>query len=298
MALAVTLTPPPSPASPKPSGTTVLFTAVATGGSGNYQYKFFVNDGSGWVIAKDYGATNDNTWTWNTYGLDAQSYSFQVWVREAGSTAAYEAYTAVATYVLTSPFITLFPDVDFELSVRYRESWKVLVSKSEGEVEQRTSKTTRPIRAWEVSASIEVDADTVKEFLSARRGSYEAFLFRTPRPRKWTKVYLGVGTGANKDFFLPFMTGYTGLKIYEAGVLKTITTHYAVDADGGPFGLPLLSFVSNVAAGAVVEASVTLGRLIPYVRNRNDYYEDTHQAQDHYAFQLALVETKEDVPLS
>ena len=192
----------------------------------------------------------------------------------------------------------LFPDIDFELSVRYRESWKVLLSKSEGEIEQRASKTTRPIRLWEVSASVEADADSVKEFLSARKGSYEAFLFRTPRPRKWTKIYLGVGTGALSNFFLPFMTGYTGLIVYVAGVEKTITTHYTVNQTGGPNSLPLLSFVSPPAAGAVIEASVTLGRLIPYVRNRENHYEDMHQAQDHYAFQVAFVETKEDVPLS
>lgn len=193
---------------------------------------------------------------------------------------------------------TLFPDVDFELSVKYRESWKVLISQSEGEVEQRVSKTTRPIRSWEVSASVDSDADSVKEFLSARRASFDAFLFRTPRPRKWTKIYLGVGTGALSNFFLPFMVGYTTLKVYITGVEKTITTHYTVNQTGGPNSLPLLSFVSPPAAGAVIEASVTLGRLIPYVRNRENFYEDMHQAQDHYAFQLAFVETKEDVPLS
>ena len=99
-ATGVTLTPPPSPASPQAPGASVLWTAVAGGGSGNYQYQFWLNDGTSWSIAKPYGATNDNTWTWNTTGLATGTYSVQVWARSAGSTAAYEAFTPVATYVL------------------------------------------------------------------------------------------------------------------------------------------------------------------------------------------------------
>ena len=83
----MTLSPPPSPASPQVPGTSVLWTAVAGGGSGNYQYQFWLNDGTSWSIAKPYGATNDNTWTWDTTGLATGTYSVQVWARSAGSTA-------------------------------------------------------------------------------------------------------------------------------------------------------------------------------------------------------------------
>ena len=99
-ATSVTLTPPPSPASPQAPGASVLWTAVASGGSGSYQYQFWLHNGTSWSIAKPYGATNDNTWNWDTIDLDTGTYSVQVWARSAGSTASYEAYTPVATYVL------------------------------------------------------------------------------------------------------------------------------------------------------------------------------------------------------
>ena len=70
----VTLTPPPSPASPQAPGASVLWTATASGGSGNYQYQFWLYNGTSWSIAKPYGATNDNTWTWNTTGLATGTY--------------------------------------------------------------------------------------------------------------------------------------------------------------------------------------------------------------------------------
>ena len=73
-ATSVTLTPPPSPASPQAPGASVLWTAVASGGSGNYQYQFWLHNGTSWSIAKPYGATNDNTWTWNTTGLATGTY--------------------------------------------------------------------------------------------------------------------------------------------------------------------------------------------------------------------------------
>jgi hypothetical protein len=67
---------------------------------GNYQYQFCLNNGTSWTLAKAYGATNDNTWTWNTTGLATGKYLVQVWARSAGSTALYEAFTLVETYVL------------------------------------------------------------------------------------------------------------------------------------------------------------------------------------------------------
>ena len=96
----VTFTPPPSPASPQAPGTSVTWSAVASGGSGNYQYQFWLYDGISWSIGKPYGATNDNTWAWTTSGLATGTYRVQVWARNAGSTADYEAFTSLETYIL------------------------------------------------------------------------------------------------------------------------------------------------------------------------------------------------------
>ena len=100
-AATVTFTPPPSPASPQAPGTRtpVLFTAVAGGGSGSYEYQFWLFNGTSWSIMKPYGAADDNTWTWTTSGVTAGTYFIQVWARGAGSANPYEA-RAEATYVL------------------------------------------------------------------------------------------------------------------------------------------------------------------------------------------------------
>ena len=102
-ATAVTLTPPPSPASPQSPGASVTWTASASGGSGNYEYQFWLHNGTSWSIAKPYGATNDNTWTWNTTGLATGTYLVEVWARSTGSTAAWEVYSTDTPYVLGVP---------------------------------------------------------------------------------------------------------------------------------------------------------------------------------------------------
>ncbi len=73
---------------PVPQDTPVTWTASALGGTGPYTYKFYVHDGVGWSIGRDWSTSR--TWTW----LPARpsTYSFQVWVRNAGSGANYDAY--------------------------------------------------------------------------------------------------------------------------------------------------------------------------------------------------------------
>ena len=48
--------------SPQPAGTSVTFTAAATGGIQQYQYKWWLYDGSTWVLLRDWG-TATYTWT-------------------------------------------------------------------------------------------------------------------------------------------------------------------------------------------------------------------------------------------
>jgi hypothetical protein len=83
----------PSPASPQLPGTSVTWTAAASGGSGTYEYKFDLWDGSSFSTVQSYGASA--TWTWNTTGLALGNYSVQVQARSAGSIASYEAVQIV-----------------------------------------------------------------------------------------------------------------------------------------------------------------------------------------------------------
>lgn len=71
------------------AGTTVTWTATATGGVAPLQYKFWAYDPSiGWSVIQDYGSANTTTWT----PLKPGTYDLQVWVRAAGSTATYDAW--------------------------------------------------------------------------------------------------------------------------------------------------------------------------------------------------------------
>jgi hypothetical protein len=90
----------PDLASPQPTGTPeVVFTAGATGGSGSYEYRFWLYSASGgvWTIVQDYSTTN--TWTWDTSALPADNYIVYLWARSVGSTAGLEAETGV-NYVI------------------------------------------------------------------------------------------------------------------------------------------------------------------------------------------------------
>lgn len=53
------------------------------------QYQFWLyREGSGWSVLQPYSTANEATWTAAPTG----TYLLQVWVRSAGSAAAYEAW--------------------------------------------------------------------------------------------------------------------------------------------------------------------------------------------------------------
>jgi len=80
-------------------GTVVTWTATATCAFANPEYQFvFGNPSGAWSVAQAY-STSQN-YAWNTTGLPLGNYSWQVWVREAGSPAYMETYQTKA-FVLT-----------------------------------------------------------------------------------------------------------------------------------------------------------------------------------------------------
>ncbi len=86
-----------SPASPQAVGTTVTFNVTSVSGSSNVEYQlWWRNPVTGIWSSTAYGAA---PLVWNTTGLPVGTYSIQVWARNVGSTAKYEAYKS-ATYVL------------------------------------------------------------------------------------------------------------------------------------------------------------------------------------------------------
>ena len=83
------------PPSPQGTGVQVTFTALVTGGTGPYEYEFQARfPGGTFGTVRNY--STDNTWTWNTTGSSGGGYEIRVNVRNAGSTAPFEARTTIA----------------------------------------------------------------------------------------------------------------------------------------------------------------------------------------------------------
>ncbi len=84
-------------ASPQKAGTTVTFTAKASGGTGYYEYKFLrKKPGGSWYVAQDY--SSKNTFTWSTKGAAGTNY-ITVYARTSGRSAKYDTYKWI-TYVI------------------------------------------------------------------------------------------------------------------------------------------------------------------------------------------------------
>jgi N-acetylmuramoyl-L-alanine amidase len=77
---------------PMPVGNTVRFTASIAGGSTPHQYKWWIYDGSQWIVTR--GWSTDNTWTWTPSSRNS-AFRVGVWVRNAGS--AVDAYDNAAS---------------------------------------------------------------------------------------------------------------------------------------------------------------------------------------------------------
>ena len=87
-----------APMSPLFAGASATLTGAGSGGVGLYMYKFYVYNGSTWTIAQDWSASPTLNWTPPTTG----TYQFQVWLRNAGSSASWNAWAELGP-VTVSP---------------------------------------------------------------------------------------------------------------------------------------------------------------------------------------------------
>jgi hypothetical protein len=84
---------------PASLGTPITWTATASGGAAPLQYQFMrYSDNVGWSVAQPYGSTNTYTWF-----PPAGNNALQVWVRNNGSSATYDAYQGTGTFVILPP---------------------------------------------------------------------------------------------------------------------------------------------------------------------------------------------------
>jgi hypothetical protein len=86
--------------SPQPEGTTLTFAAQATGGSGNYVYRFWIRNkvNKRWSIAQDYSSLTNYTW-YATHKIDR----IGVWARNVGSNRRYQAKDSIKFRTGTAP---------------------------------------------------------------------------------------------------------------------------------------------------------------------------------------------------
>jgi len=95
-----------SPALPQPAGTAITWTATATGGVAPLQYAFYLYTAAtnSWSLPQPFSTSN--TWTWTP--AQPGQYAVQVWVKNNGSTAAYDTWAGSGSFTIgTPPTVTL-----------------------------------------------------------------------------------------------------------------------------------------------------------------------------------------------
>jgi hypothetical protein len=86
---------------PVMAGTAITWTANASGGATPLQYRFWRLDGGSWTLVRDYSTTK--TYTWTPGAGEVGQHQVWVWVRNAGSVAAYDAQGGTAPFTITAP---------------------------------------------------------------------------------------------------------------------------------------------------------------------------------------------------
>jgi hypothetical protein len=92
----VTLT--SSVASPQIAGTSINFNAMATGGTAPYQFKWWVQSGGVWSVAREWSTSASLAWQPTAAG----TYVVQVWARNADATADASQALALVTYTINA----------------------------------------------------------------------------------------------------------------------------------------------------------------------------------------------------
>ena len=86
-------------AAPQVPGTSITFTAVATGGTGRYQFKWLIFDGTSWTMVRDWSPIA--TYTWRPTSAGGNRVAF--WVRDSTTTADVSTVNTSIPYRIKKP---------------------------------------------------------------------------------------------------------------------------------------------------------------------------------------------------
>jgi hypothetical protein len=81
---------------PAAAGTTITWTAGATGGTAPLEYQFWRQDGGNWIMVQGY--SSQNTYAWITTAGDVGQHAIQARVRSIGSASAYESQLTTGVF--------------------------------------------------------------------------------------------------------------------------------------------------------------------------------------------------------
>ena len=130
-------------------GVPVTFTASATGGPGPLQYKFLrYSSSTGWTVGQDYSTSSSFVW-YPPSGTNA----VQVWVRAAGSSAAYQDYMTTGLFgVAGSPakLTGVVANVNPPIATSTTVTWTASATGGSGPLEYKFFRYDLGANAWSV----------------------------------------------------------------------------------------------------------------------------------------------------
>jgi hypothetical protein len=155
---------------PATTGTRVTWTARVRGGSsGPIQYQFWVYSAArGWRLGQSYSSSP--TFAWTPTSADVGDNIIQVWVRNNGSTATYDAWRSSLPYRVNPSPMTLTTDTLFPAAPGSHIRWTAAVSGSTGTLEYQFWVYTASTGSWAMARAYSSDPAFV--WIPSQTGTY------------------------------------------------------------------------------------------------------------------------------
>jgi hypothetical protein len=205
--------------SPASTGTNITWTARVRGGSsGPIQYQFWLHSPStGWKLKQPYGSSL--TFTWTPTWADEGDHTVQVWVRNNGSTASYEAWRSSAPLTIKRAAMSLTTATLFPVAPGSYVDWVAGVEDPTANLEYEFWLYSAATSSWTLARPYALDPtfrwipETTGSYAVHARGRAARFFcgIRSVSPDEPSR---GV-SGARTDRELDFKCGVPGRTRYD-----------------------------------------------------------------------------------